>query len=181
MTRFQLIANRILIGWGLLCAGIAIVLVIATAYQFGPGKVSNRTASSHDVGHVMNWCELGSDRIEEVLHSYISASSFSGDHIEAHAIKITQIEESELKQNDSGEGWFRGDTLTGVPGDALKFVENWIPSEEIPWFMSKQELRSSDVYLYPWSIYYRGTRPIAVKLIFVKPKDKTVFYFAAKL
>ncbi|HIQ38090.1 MAG TPA: hypothetical protein EYH36_08905 [Desulfocapsa sulfexigens] len=49
----------------------------------------------------MNWCELGSDRTEEVLNSYISASSFSGNHIEAHAIKITTVEEAELKQNDS--------------------------------------------------------------------------------
>jgi len=181
MKRLQVIANRLLVGWGILCAGIAIVLGIAIVYQFGPGKVSNRTASEHDVQYVLNWCELGDERIAEVLHSYISASSFSGDHLEAHAIRVTEIDPSELTQNDSGAGWFRGDEVTGVLNDALEFVEQWIPSEEMPWFITEQELRSSDVYVYPWSIFYHGTRPTAVKLIFVRPKDKTVFYFAAKL
>ncbi len=181
MKRFQLIANRLLIGWGVVCAGLAIVFAIATAYQFGPGKVSNRIASKHDVRYVLNWCELGDERISEVLHSHLSASSFSGDHIEAHAIRITRIELSELTENDYGAGWFRGDKVTGVLSDALEFVEQWIPSEEIPWFLSQQELRSSEVYMYPWNIYYHGTQPTAVKLIFVKPKEKTVFYFAAKI
>jgi hypothetical protein len=180
MKRLQLFIYRFLIGWGILCAGIAIVLCIAIAYQFGPGKVSNRTASEHDVRYVLNWCELGDDRIAEVLHSHISAGSFSGDHLEAHAIRITTIELSELVKNDTGAGWFRGDEVTGVVNDALEFVEEWIPSEEIPWFITEEELRSSEVYVYPWSIFYHGTKPSAVKLIFVRPKDKTVFYFASK-
>ena len=181
MKRFQLIANRLLIAWGVLCAGLAIVAVVAIAYQFGPGKVSNRTASKHDVRHVLNWCKLGNERITEVLHSHLSASSFSGDHIEAHAIRISWIELGELTKNDSGAGWFRGDEVTGLLSDAMGFVEQWIPSEDIPWFLSQQELRSSEVYMYPWSIYYHGTQPTAVKLIFVKPEEKTVFYFAAKI
>lgn len=180
MNRFQLIINRLLLGWGILCAGIVIVLAIAIAYQFGPGKISNRTASKHDVRYVMNWCELGDERIAEVLHSHISASSFSGNHIEAHAIRITKIEAGELKENNLGAGWFRGDEVSGVVNDALEFVEERLPSKEIPWFITEQELRSSDVYVYPLSIFYHGTRPTAVKLIFVRPKDKTVFYFAAK-
>lgn len=181
MKGIQLIANRVLIGWGILCAGIAIVLALATAYQFGPGKVSTKTASKHDIRYVMNWCELGDERTEEVLHSYISAGSFSGDHLEAHAIRITHVEEKELKKDASGEGWFRGDEVTGVLSDALDFVGELIPSEELSWFPAKEGLRSSDLYMYPWSIYYHGTRPTAVKLIFIRPKDKMVFYLAAKI
>lgn len=181
MNRFQLITNRFLIGWGVFCAGCAIVVAIAIAYQFGPGKVSTKTASKHDIRHVLNWCELGEERTEEVLHSYISASSFSGDSLEAHAIRVTHVEEMELKQDEHGGGWYRGDELAGVLGDALGFVGEWIPSEEIPWFPTEQKLRSSEFYLYPWSVYYHGTRPTAVKLIFIQPKEKTLFYFAAKM
>jgi hypothetical protein len=181
MTRFQLITNRILIGWGILCAGIVLVLAIAIAYQFGPGKSSSKTASSHDVGYIMNWCQLGDDRIEEVLHSYISTSSFSGDHIETHAIKITEINLDELEQNEKGMSWFRGDEATGVVGDALEFVKQWIPSDDIPWFIPEEELRTPAVYVYPRTIFYHGTTPTAVKLIFVRPEDKTVFYFASKM
>jgi hypothetical protein len=123
---------------------------------------------------------LGEERIAEVLHSFISASSFSGDHLEAHAIRVTKLEVSELRKNGFGGGWFRGDEVSGVLDDALKFVEAWIPTEEFSWFITKQELRSSDIYIYPWSIYYHGINPTAVKLIFVRPDDNTVFYFAAK-
>jgi len=180
VNRLQLITGRILMGWGIFCAGIILVLVIAIAYQYGPGESSDKTASPHDIRYVLNWCELGEERIDTVLHSHITAKSLAGDHIEVHAIRITSIDESELKKNDSGAGWYRGDSASGVINDALQFVEQWIPLENIPWFLTEQELRSSDVYVYPWNIYYHGTRPAAVKLIFVRPKDKTVFYFAAK-
>ena len=123
----------------------------------------------------MNWCKLGEERIDTVLHSHITAKSLTGDHIEAHAVRTTTIDESELKKDDKGEGLYRGDEASGVISDALEFVEQWIPLEDIPWFITEQELRSSEIYLYPWSIYYHGTRPTAVKLIFVRPKDKTVF------
>lgn len=178
MNRLQVIATRFFIGWGIFCA--IIVVVLAIAYQYGPGRASNRTASAHDIRYVLNWCELGYERIDEVLHSHITAKSLTGDHIEAHAIKITKIDVSELTNGSTGAGWFRVDDATGVIDDALEFVEQWIPSEDIPWFLSESELRSSEVYMYPWGIYYHGTRPTAVKLIFVRPKDKIVFYFAAK-
>ncbi|HIP37931.1 MAG TPA: hypothetical protein EYG88_00790 [Desulfocapsa sulfexigens] len=70
----------------------AVVLGIAIAYQFGPGKVSTRTASKYDIRFVLNWCGLGEERAEEVLNSYISASSFGGDHIDAHAIRVSHVE-----------------------------------------------------------------------------------------
>ena len=177
MTRFQRILNRLLLGWGIFCAGCLVVLGIAIAYQFGPGKVSTKTASSYDVRHVLNWSELGDERTEEVLHSYIAASSFSGDSLEAHAIRISHVDGVEL--NPEG-GWFRGDTLSGVLKDAMAFVDEGLPSTEIPWFPTEEDLRSAEFYLYPWSIYYHGTQPTAVKLIFIQPKKKTVFYFAAK-
>ncbi len=180
MTRFQRILNRLLLGWGIFCAGCLVVLAIAIAYQFGPGKVSTKTASSHDVRHVLNWSELGAERTEEVLHSYIAASSFSGDSLEAHAIRISHVDEAELKQKAHGGGWFRGDTLTGVLADAMDFVGEGFPPAEIPWFPKESELRSAEFFVYPWSIYYHGTRPTAVKLIFIQPKKKIVFYLAAK-
>ena len=180
MTRFQLFFNRFLIGWGLFSAACVIVLGSAIAYQFGPGQVSTKTASKYDVRFVLNWCGLGEERAEEVLHSYISARSLTGDHIDAHAIRISHVELSELIQNDSEGGWFRGDNVPKIVDSALKFVGQWIPSDDFPWFPQKQELRSSKIYIYPWSIYFHGIRPAAAKLIFVRPEDNMVFYFGAK-
>lgn len=180
MRRIQLLITRFLIGWGLFCVACAIVLGIAIAYQFGPDKVSTRTASKYDVRYVLNWSGLGEERAEEVLNSYISASSFTGDHIDAHAILVSHVELSELTQHDSGMSWYRGDKVPVVVDAALKFIGQWNSSEDFPWFPKDRELRSAKIYIYPWSIYFHGTRPAAVKLIFVRPEDNMVFYFGVK-
>ncbi len=181
MKKFWPIIKNILVGWGILCAIGTIALGGILIFQLGPGnKDSDKTASKHDVRHVLNWCNLGDGRIEEVLHSHVSARSFTGDHLDAHAIRISHVEEKELLKGEFGDGWSRGDQVSGVLSDALDFVEAWLPSQEIPWFLSEEEVRSSEVYVYPVSIYCHGTRPSAVELIFVRPKDRLVFFFGVK-
>ena len=49
------------------------------------------------------------------------------------------------------------DKLTGAPGDALEFVANWIPSKEIPWFLTRQECG------HPSFIYIPGVFNIVVQ------------------
>ena len=181
MKRIWFIAKQLLLGWGILCAIAAIVVIVSAAFQFIPGsKDRNKTASKNDIRYVLNWCSLGDGRTEEVLHSHISARSFTGDYLDAHAIRISHVEENELKRDDFGSGWFRGDQTAGVLNDALGLVGGYLASGEITWFPSEKELRSSEYYVYPWSIYCHGTRPTALELIFVRPKDKMVFFFGAK-
>ena len=181
MKKIWSFAKQFLFWWGILCALAIIIGGAFIAYQIGPGnKDKNKVASNHDVRYVLNWCNLGDERIEEVLHSYVSSRSFTGDHLDAHAIRISRVAISELKQDDFGSGWWRGDQVTGVLKDALNFVDSWLPSDEIPWFLQEEEITSSEIYIYPWSIYCHGTRPTAVELIFVRPRDKMVFFFGAK-
>ena len=147
-------------------------------YGFG---VANRTktdkASGQDVRFVLNWCNLGDNRIEKVVHSHVSARSFTGDHLDAYAIKINNVTVEELTAhtNDVSGRWYRGDQLPKVLDDAVGFAGGWL--HEIPWFPSETELRSGEFYVYPWSIYCHGVEPSAAKIIFVRPKDKMVFYF----
>jgi len=143
-------------------------------------KSSSVKASKDDVSFVLNWCRLGDDRFEEVINSYISGRSFTGDHLDAHAIRIVHVSPDELTLDGSGEGWHRCDQLKGVLIDALDFVGGWSSDDNIQWFPSKEELLSSSFYVYPWSIYCHGTRPTAVELIFVRPSDRMVFYIGSK-
>ena len=129
---------------------------------------------------MLNWCNLGDEKIEKVVHSYISSRFFTGDHLDAHAIRISKIDLSELKEDGYGDGWFRGDQLPEVLSKGMKFVDSWLPSEKIPWFLDEKEIRSSEVFIYPWSIYFHGTCPTAAEIIFVRPKDKLVYFFGGK-
>jgi hypothetical protein len=76
--------------------------------------------------------------------------------------------------------WYRGDQLPKILDDAVSFVGGWLGSDDISWFPKEAELRSSEIYIYPWSIHYHGTRPSAAEIIFVRPKDKMVFFFGGK-
>jgi hypothetical protein len=180
-ARIIKIAKWLLLAWG----GVSLVglaaLVAYVAYQLGPGnRDKTDSASPHDVRFVLNWCGLGDERIERVLHSHVSARSFTGDHLDAFAIKISRVEIAELasETNDLTGRWYRGDQLPQVLDEAVKFVSGW--QHEIPWFPTESELRSSEFYIYPWSIYCHGVSPSAAELIFVRPSDKMVFYFGGK-
>jgi len=177
------LAKWFLIVWGILCFVGMVGIAGLIAYNLGPGnRSSDKTASPHDVRFVLNWCGLGDARTKEVIHSYRSSRSFTGDHLDAHAIRLTHVEASELKKDTFGTtGWTRCDEATGVLKDAVDFIVGWLPSDEIPWFPQSEELSSAEMYVYPWSIYCHGTRPTSAKLIFVRPKDRMVFYISTKV
>jgi len=153
------------------------------AYQLGPGIINKiGPASKKDVRFVLNWCDLGDERIEKVIYSYVSSRSYTGDHLDAYAIQISHVSIAELKakKEDFHKRWYRGDEISGVLDDAVDFLTEWLNSSEIPWFPSEEELRSDGYFVYPWSIYYHGVRPTAAQLIFVRPSDKMIFYFSGK-
>ena len=103
MKRAWSVVKWLLIAWGTLCFLGALALGGLLVFRLGPSNSDSRkTASEHDVRYVLNWCQLGDERIEEVLHSYVSARSFTGDHLDAHAIRITHVDTNELKKDDFG-------------------------------------------------------------------------------
>ena len=170
-----------LVIWGIVCLLGLIAIVGLVSYRFGWGNhASTETASAHDVRFILNWCKLGSGRIEKVVHSYKSARSFTGDHLDAHAIKITTVDPKELVPNNYGSGWYRCDEAKGALKDAINFICNW-KEDDISWFPTANELHSSEIYVYPQSIYYNGTQPTAADLIFVRPKDKMLFFISSKM
>lgn len=181
MRRMLKIGKWILLAWGGLFLAGAVALVGMIAYGIG---VANRdridAASPRDVRFVLNWCNLGDNRIEKVIHSRVSARSLTGDHLDAYAIRINDVTVAELEASTNGfrGGWYRGDQLPTVLDDAVAFVGGWL--HEIAWFPPETELRSKEIYVYPWSIDCHGIRPSAAEIIFVRPKDKMVFFFGGK-
>jgi len=168
------------LAWGVFSFIAALAIVVCVALLAAGNHDKDDSASPQDVRFVLNGCNLGDDRIEHVLHSHVSSRSFTGDYLDAYAIKISRIELSELesKTNDFTGRWYRGDQLPPVLDEAVKFVSAW--HNEIPWFPTEQELRSSEIYVYPWTIYCHGVTPAAAELIFVRPADKMMFYFGSK-
>ena len=181
MRLFKFIKPFLLV-WGAISFAAFIAFAILGSYNLVfANHNKDDSATLNDVRFVLNSCKLGDKHIEKVVHSHVSARSFSGDHLDAFAIKISKIEMTELTSNtnDASGQWYRGDQLPQVVNDALKFVTAC--HQEIPWFPNEQELRSSEFYAYPWSIHYYGINPSAAELIFISPSDKMIFYFESKI
>ena len=168
--------------WG----GISLLgLIIIVSYflfsiTLGNTNVENKATKS-DVRFVLNWCGLGDQRIDQVLKSYTSARSFTGDHLDAYAIKITHVTLDELTNKDkfrTGK-WYCMDSLPPILDEAVTFISRW--ENEIPWFPTEYSLRTTDFFVYPWSIYCHGVRPTSAQLIFIKPENKTVYYISVKM
>ncbi len=185
MKRLLLIGKWFLIIWGAisLIAVIGFGGFVVYGLAFG-NKDEIDSASAHDVRFVLNCCNLGDSRIEKVVRSYESARSFTGDGLDAYAIKISHVTLEELTATNTDNPtrrWYRGDQLSNILDDAVTFVGPWLPDKKISWFPKEAELKSNQFYIYLESIYYTNVRPTAVDLIFVRPSDKMVFYFSAKL
>ena len=182
MKRLPGVIKLLLIVWGALTLAAAIGLTAFLAFKLGPGNAPKiDKASPDDVRFVLNWCELGDHRIERMVHSYESARSITGDHLDVYAIKIKEVELAELtkKRNPSGREWFRGDQPNAVLDDAVSFVSGFMILDAVAWFPILDQLRSGSIYIYPWQIILNGTRVRSAQIIFVNPADKMVYYVSA--
>jgi len=177
-----LLLNLLLV-WGVFSLLGVIGLGAFIAYNIGPGNTDRvDTASINDVRFVLNSCGLGRDRIEKVVRSFVSSRSFTGDHLDAYAIKITHVDLAELTAAPTSfhSRWYRGDQLPAVVRDATEFIGSALDGDEIAWFPKLAELRSAEVYVYPLTIYLQDGSPTSVELIFVRPVDNMVFYLSDK-
>jgi len=176
------IPKQILTVWGAisLTGVIAMVGYLAYSKTLGNTNIENK-ASTSDVRFVLNWCGLGDQKIEKVINSFTSACSFTGDHHDAYAIKITNVTVDELiNSSDNRAGkWYRADNLPEILDDAVTFVCGW--QNETLWFPAEESIRTQDFYVYPWSICFHGISPTAAQFIFINPSEKIIYYVSKKI
>lgn len=179
MNRAIRFAKIALIIWGGLSLLAVLVIGSLIVFQFSVGNTDDsRPASFKDVRFVLNWCDLGDDRIREVTHSFQSARSFTGDHLDGHAIRVSHLEVDELVSTNS-RGWLRCDELEGVSKMAIDYVTMWLGSGEMEWFPGAERLKTSEFFVYIWSLDLSGTSPDAVQLILAQPSENMVYYVSA--
>lgn len=168
--------------WGGLSLIGIVVIGVYIFFSLGPGnKTKVNQATNSDVRFVLNWCGLGEGRIKAVLNSQVSARSFSGDHLDAYQIRISHVSIDELAQQQKHRlgRWYRCDSLPQLLDQAVALVCGW--HHEIDWFPTEREIRTSNFFVYPWSISCHGISPDAAQLIFVEPNNKMIFYVSTSM
>ena len=178
------VTRWLLMVWGGISLVGGLFLVGLIAYQFGPGnRAKFDRASVHDVRFVLNWCGLGEKRTERVVHSYQSGRSFTGDHLDAYQIKVSNLSIEELcpeKRELSHGRWYRGDQLPKIPDEALQFIMGFSNDREAPWFPTAQEIRTKKYFVQVWSVHYCGDHVGSAQFIIARPEDSMIFYMSGK-
>ncbi len=168
-------------------------------YKIGPGnRASSETVPGKDLRYVLNSCGLSGFEIEQTVHSFRSARSFTGDHLDAHAMRIRIKDGSENSLEEILEaGWVRGDLASGVTADAVEFVCWSLDRDEIrSWFPREEELRSDGIYVFTHlasylnffhTDFYKASggegriMPHYAKVVFFRPEDGMLFFISSKI
>ena len=188
MTKLGLILRWLLLVWGAISLVGACVMAVMFAISMrplGPGQNAdvNDKANADDVRFVLNECKIGEAKTVKVMHSHVSARSFTGDHVDAYAIKIKAVDQAQLEAPPSpfGEGWVRGDAANPAIRDAIKLATDFTKSDHLSWFPLESELLSRRYYVWVCGIFLHGSRATEAYLIFVRPEDDMVFYVSVKM
>lgn len=164
-------ARNVLAVWGAVClvAVVGFGSVVAYSLTFGARSRDDR-ATAHDGRFVLNWTQLGEQRIETVVRSHESAVHFTGDHSTACAIRVRTLSEEELASNAR---WVRGDRADALMAEAIRFVT--AAGHEAPWLPTAEELLSDKYYVWRWRVEVMDGVSAAI-LIFARPSGKMIFY-----
>ncbi len=179
--RILKIAKTIILIWGIFSIFAIIMLGIYFLYE---STIGNREkidkATRNDVRFVLNWCEIGDENAIKVLKSYDSPHFFNGDYLTAYKIQIKKIDFEKVLKNSNhpNSKWYKSDQLPEILDETIKLID--ANEYHIPWFPNSEKIKSSDFYIYPWSIFTNGISPGGAQIILYNPSENIV-YFLVKL
>ena len=161
--------------WGVLTFGLTL---LAGAYFLFVLNAPKKEISLWDVRFVLNGCGLGSQHAKQLVHSYESSRSFTGDHFDAYAILVTHVDEPKLSYN---QDWVRGDRATPVIINAVNLIGGWARNETNEWFPQVEDLLSKNYYINIRKITMHNRGVYIAEITFVNPATKMVYYASVKV
>ena len=95
--------------------------------------------------------------------------------------QISEISIIELTKADSSssEKWYRGNQLPQILNDEISLADSW--QYKVSWFPIRARIKTSDLYVYLWSINYHGLTPNSAEIIIVEPKKKIIYYISVSM
>lgn len=184
MKAIRRVLKWLFLGWGAVSLALVVLFAGYVAYKASIGNQDKvDRVSPEEAASILRDCGLEGKKVTRVLNSYISGRSMTGDHLDAIAFEVSELDvpESLGIREGSDVAWHRGDRLPEVMQALMDFNSMWIYHSEISWFPSKEELLTDRYYMCPDSIYFYGARILSGSTIFIRPADNMVFYLSAQM
>jgi len=165
--------------------GIAVVVTVVVGalvvWPMWPGQPKVDQAKPADLLFVLNWGGIGETvKIQNVLHSYESRRSFTGDHIDAYSMQVEMFPEEVLKKGPMGqELWLKPPLRNSILIDAIETSAR-MAQDAGTWFPSAEVLNSDRFYLSFPMVYISNQTVTAVQLTAYDRHEKKLYYADCK-
>ena len=133
---------------------------------------SRDTASPEDLVHVLNWAALPPTQNFKVLHSFTSARSFGGDHVDGYCISLENV--------TLDADWKTAAALEKPFLDAVVFGLGFA-AQELSCLPSSEELVTRKILIKPFSLNFSSAHPRSGEVIFLDPATKELYFVSFKV
>lgn len=161
------LVKTLLAAVGALTSLAVITAAAIFAYQIYYPINQRDQATSKDVVHILNWASIPTDQRFKVLHSYRSARSFTGDHIDGHCISLERLA--------LDDDWKTVDSLERPFLDAVTLALD-SAREDLPCLPGTRGLATHKILVKPFTLRFFGTAPEAGEIVFLDPTSKELHF-----
>lgn len=165
---------------------LALIGIVVIAIWFfsllKPGSARSDRVTPEKAAFILNWADIGDKaKITKVLHSYQSARSFTGDHVDAYSLQIDHFPEEVIKKDEHGrEYWLKPPLQNSILIEAVNTAAMSAESDNLTWFPSAKELNSKHYYLRFQTVFLHDQYPTSVQLTAYDRINHKIFHADVK-
>jgi hypothetical protein len=161
----------------------AVVIAVWLFSVLKPGHAKSDHITPEKAAFILNWADIGNKaKISKVLHSYQSARSFTGDHVDAYSLQIDHFPEEVVKKDEFGHVyWIKPPLQNRILKETINTAALSAESDNLNWFPSAKELNSARFYLRFQMVLLRDQHPSSVQLTAYDRIDHKIYHIDVKL
>jgi len=145
---------------------------LITFYWHANASDRRDSASPKELLHVLNWAALPATQNFKVVHSFQSARSFTGDHVDGYCISLESVR--------LDADWKTAATLEKPFLDAVVFGLEFA-AQELSCLPSSEELVARKILIKPFSLHFNSAQPGAGEVILLDPVTKELYFVSFKV
>lgn len=156
-------------------AAALILLVVLAVSVIGQSRDRVNRAKPKDVLHILNWGEIPTNQNIEVLASYESSRSFTGDHLDYYCIQLSKFEVADRAKNN----WHDGPEQNPILAEALEQGAN-DAHQGNGCFPSPEEANSGTMKIMFGEVDVIDRHPNSANITLYDTKNRRLYYVSYK-
>jgi hypothetical protein len=162
---------------GLEVIGALSLVALGVAAWVVHGDMSERIniGKRNDALFVLNWGGIPTDQDFQIIASYRSPRSFTGDHLDYFCIQLSKFQVADQEKDE----WHDGPEQNPLLAKALEFGIN-DARQHSNCFPAAEDANSAAMKIMFWEVVLHGREPTAADIILYDSRNKKLYYVSYK-